>query len=276
MNPTSPFSAGPPILEWKPGLPARRQAGKKSGPGPLLTEWRTRPGAYAAAGLWALAATFAAALLLDQRSLLHRVVDQEASEIVWAVFLDDKAEKDRLERFLRSLPGIRSIRFISKEEAYGAVLADPELAPSLALAGRNPFPETFEVRWEPSALHSRDLKEATALVRAHDGVERVDYDAARVARLDVLQRLFHEADFVLLGLVLAAAVLAAALSARLLFFSGRGYSARRFAVCLAAGLAGGVLGAGLAENAASIFSWHVLWVGPAAGFLCALYLSLFA
>jgi hypothetical protein len=191
------------------------------------------------------------------------------------VFLKAHADKGFIEETIRSFPGIRDIRFISKEEALENVQKDAALSESLTLTGHNPFPDSFDIRWDPFFLRPDFLGHVTQKISALDGVGQVGYDKPRVQRLDVIQRVLHQLELALLGLLWSGAFVSAVLLGRLLFFIKSPLPQAYLLSSLGVGLAGAALGAVLSQRFVIHFSWRVLWAGPAIGLLTALIVHAF-
>jgi hypothetical protein len=216
------------------------------------------------------ATAFACALCLDARDRLRRHVNQESSEIAWVVFLKGHADKGTLEEAIRSLPGIDEIRFISKEEAMETVLKDPALSESITLTGRNPFPETFDVRWKAFFLRPDFLNHAAEKIRELEGIDRVGFDQARVERLNAVQRMLYQLELALLALVWGTALLLVILLGKALFFPNGVLPDRLLWHSTGAGLVGGAVGVALAMRFSTVFMGRAMWSAAAVGLLVAL------
>lgn len=191
---------------------------------------------------------------MGQRGLWTRHAALEADEIQWVVFLKDGAERAPVEDQLRTLPGLRSLRFISKDEALASAQADPAFSEGLSLTGGNPFPESFTVQWDPRFLREDLLSHHSDRFRAMPGVDAVDYDKPRVERFSLSQKALSRLDLALETLTAVAIGLLLAMAGRLLFFSKTAASAPMLSGGLAASFIGGSAGAGSAY-----------WLGAPAG-----------
>lgn len=187
------------------------------------------------------------------------------------MFLKTPADRPFLEGAIRALPGIQSIRFVSKEEALQIVEKDPVLAKSLTLTGRNPFPESFDVRWDPAFLRADAVALAAQKISQLEGVDRVGYDRPRVARLNVLQRLFHQGRLVLQTVFWMTAFLLLVLLGRACFFPRGPFPAGPCLASVAAGMLGGAAGSALARQLTADLSWRAFGTGPALGLLAVLW-----
>ncbi|MBI4397485.1 MAG: hypothetical protein HY548_10345 [Elusimicrobia bacterium] len=236
----------------------------------LWHEWHARFGAYGSVAAVGLVAAFAMSLLVDQKELLRRHIVQESSQISWVVFLKGHADKGYLEEVIRSLPGIRDIRFTSKEEALESVQQDEVLSQSLTLTGRNPFPESFAVRWDPFFLREDVLRHATQKMETQDGVDHIGYDKPRVERLSLLQQVLYRLELALLSILWVTGFLIVVLAGRVLFFLRTPLRFGRVLVSVSFGVFGGLLGVFLSQRFVSPCSLKNLWAGAAAGLLLAL------
>jgi len=239
------------------------------------SDWRARPWGYAAVVLLSAAAAFAASLFWDQRQLLQQHIAQEAADISWVAFLAGHADKDVVEETVRALPGLRGVHFVSKEEAFDRVQKDPDLSQSLALTGRNPFPESFEVKWDPLFLRAEYLEHNAKKLGEIDGVERVAYDTSRVGRLDVSQRVLYELDLALLSVLWTTGFLLVLLGGRLLFFPKGLFPAGRVFAAAFAGAIAGAGGLAAAQHFHGVFHLPLLAAGAVAGLLVVLIQGVF-
>lgn len=94
--------------------------------------------------------------LLFLEAQTRRVETVLADDFRIVVFLAGErpqAERDALEGELRSLPGTREVRFVSRDAALDALRReDPELMRSVALLGENPLESAFEAQLEPENI----------------------------------------------------------------------------------------------------------------------------
>jgi cell division protein FtsX len=200
----------------------------------------------AAVAAAAAAVSFASAMILGQRDLWRRHAALEAEQLQWVVFLKDGADRAPVEEVLRTLPGVKSLRFVSKDEALESAKADPVLSESLALAGGNPFPESFVVHWDPLFIREDLLGHHAARLTALPAVDRVEHDGPRTMRFSLSQKALSRLDLAVETLTAVAAGLLLAMAGRLLFFSSEPFSpvfAGGGLVAAAAGAGGGFLAA---------------------------------
>lgn len=257
-------------------------AGKANGRLPLVStrnsffsELAGKGWAHFAVAVASAVLVFAGTLLWEQRQGLRAHVQTEAADMPWMVFLEAHADKGVLEEALQAMPGLRAIRFISKEEALESVQKDPDLAQSLALTGRNPFPESFEIKWDPLYLRRFYLEHAAEKIRALDGVELVAYDGPRVQRAGLLQRSLYQLELIFLVALWVSVFSLAVLLGRVSFFPRGPMDTRRFWALTLAGAMGGAAGAGAAYALVEIFFWQVAAAGAVLGLLAALIQTVF-
>lgn len=236
----------------------------------LSLEWKSRAWAYGGLVGVGLIVAFGLSLLLDQRDTARRHIGREAAQIPWLVFLDGQADRDALEETIRSFPGIQSIRFVSKDEALRILQEDAVLSKTLALTGRNPLPESFEIRWAPFFLRPDYLDHTTQKVQELAGVDYVGFDRARVERLNVMQRCLYQTELALLGLLWGVSVALVLFMGRLLFFPRGALPGFRMFSGILAGAAGGFLGVLLSRGLVPSVSWRALLAAGATGLLLTL------
>ena len=93
----------------------------------------------------------------------------------------DAGDEDvkRVEQALRAAPGVASVRFISKGQAFEELRSTTHLAEILATFERNPLPHAFAVRLDPAALpQAAGLRESWSRLPKVDQVT-ADLDWAR-------------------------------------------------------------------------------------------------
>ena len=221
------------------------------------TSSRRRPtvSVFAVGVIFAAGAVVSAAssLFLGQKEMWRRHASLEAGQIPWVVFLKDGADRAPIEETLRVLPGLGSLRFVSKEEALETAKADPAFSAGLSLTGGNPFPESFVVQWNPLFVRADLLDHHARRVAALPGVDHVDCDRPRVERFAMVQKALSQTDLAVETLAALAVALLLVFSGRLLFFSREAFSPAASAADLGAALSGA---------AAGVFSARFLGLPP--------------
>jgi cell division protein FtsX len=215
------------------------------------------------------AVSLAAALLLGQRTLWLRHAAQEADQIQLAVFLKDGAERAPVEETLRALPGLRSLRFVSKDEALEAAKADPAFSDGLSLTGGNPFPESFIVQWNPLFMRADLLDHHARRLAEVPGIDHVDYDRPRVERFSLSQKALSQLDLALETLTAAAAAILLLMAGRILFVA-KTPAAGALLGGGAAALAGAAVGCAAARSLGAVVDYSSLLSGTAAAALLVL------
>ncbi len=248
-------------------LGPERPSGQLPRRGLFLHVWVQKPWAALSLALICAAGAASLSLLLDQREILNRFIARESAQFSWMVFLSPGADRASVADALRTLPGTQSLRFISEDEAYDAVLRDPDLSQSLILTGRNPFPASYEVRWETPFLTADYLARAAEKIAGAPGIDRVGYDIPRVERLDVMQRLSKGMDLLLNGGFWLAAFLFLFHLGRIAFFPHGPFPGRRLFAAFLLGMLAGEAGF-LAARSLTLFQFpEVLLAGPALALL---------
>lgn len=210
-------------------------------------------------------------LLKNMRHVLDGFMNREIREFKFNVFLSDHADRSFLEEHFLSWPGIRSARFVTREEALGRAHDDPALVQSIKLAVRNPLPESFEMVWDPAFLTPDLLVPAAEKWALLEGVRRIGYDLSRLERLALLSRLSRETD-VFFSVILWGTLVATVIGLGGLFFD---LSVPLRVGPLLGGVAMGTLGG--AGGAVTVLAWIGAWepVGILAGALVGLLGGIF-
>jgi cell division transport system permease protein len=158
--------------------------------------------------------TIAAGLLIISSALLavfnvHRVMERMPDRFSVLVFLKDGiAERpDRLMRKLEDVEGIKSIRFISSQEALNdlrAAVEDPDLV--LGELEGNPLPSSLELKIERDAVTDESVGRIAKKAESFDEVEDVHY-ASSVLRIIQSLQFYAKGAGLALVIILGVAVL---------------------------------------------------------------------
>lgn len=133
---------------------------------------------------------------------LERLAGHLGADPQLSVFLAadaGKADAARVEAALTTATGVREFRFVPKAEALAELARLEGLGELAAALGSNPLPDAFVVRIAPSDAAAADRLAAT--LRALPKVERVQFDAAWVRRLDAILGLARTAVSLLASLL---------------------------------------------------------------------------
>ncbi len=144
----------------------------------------------------ALAAGVAFSLADHARGLVTKFLDREVAGFKFDVFLTESADRPFVEERLLTTPGVRSVRFVPKEEALGRAQDHPALAESLKWVVRNPLPESFDVDWVPGFLLTGSVSAVAETWAELPGVLSTAYDPVRAERMVLLSRIAKEWDVV--------------------------------------------------------------------------------
>jgi len=152
---------------------------------------------------------FAAAVAEGALAAVDRI-DAKPTVSVFLVAQAGAKERESAERALRALPGVAAVRFVSRDAALAELAALEGMGDLLAGLDGNPLPDTLV-----ATLSDADPGTAAAVtgrIRSIPGVANVQSDVAWVARLAAIARAIRWVG-VLLGVLMAAAVVAATFAA---------------------------------------------------------------
>lgn len=137
---------------------------------------------------------FAFSLAEHTHRLASTFLDREIDGFKFDVFLAESADRPFIEERLLTTGGVRSVRFVPKEEALGRAQSNPVLAESLKWVVRNPLPESFDVDWTPSFLLSGLVPVTAEAWVELPGILSLAYDRNRADRLALLGRIVNQWD----------------------------------------------------------------------------------
>jgi cell division transport system permease protein len=121
---------------------------------------------------------------------LERLAGDLGADPQLSVFLATdavRADAARIETALRGAPGVRSYRFVPKDEALAGMRRAEGLAGIAGSLASNPLPDAFVVALAPGEAAAAER--LAAELRAAPKVAHVQFDAAWVKRLDAMLRL---------------------------------------------------------------------------------------
>lgn len=157
---------------------------------------------------------------------LQRVVGTWSESAELSVYLKNDIPQEQLRNIdtMVDQSGLAAERrYVSKAEALARFRSDfPDLAPTAASLGDNPFPASFELRLAPGVREATGAIDGlvTAL-RGMAGVEDVRYDREWLGRLNMLVRGARAAGLVIIILLALAAAMTVANVVRLAAASRR-------------------------------------------------------
>ncbi|MBE0613336.1 MAG: ABC transporter permease [Burkholderiales bacterium] len=110
----------------------------------------------------------------------------------------DKADIAALEARLKQMAGVRTLRFISREQALEGLKRSENLSDVVSALQTNPLPDAFVIE---SAGGAAELEQLEAQLRALPKIAHVQLDSAWVKRLDSLLELGRMAVLILATLL---------------------------------------------------------------------------
>ena len=144
------------------------------------------------------------------------------SDLEMMVFVEDSLDKAQLvnmEKEIKSLPGVKSVQFISKDQALTNLqskFADKKYDLKQTV-GDNPLPNSFEVKAE----NPKDVAKVAKQIFKLEGVYKVNYGQGLVERLFQITRWVRIISIIVIILLALGAVFLIATTIRLAIFSRR-------------------------------------------------------
>lgn len=144
------------------------------------------------------------------------------SDIEMMVFVDnslDRSQLSDLEYEIKSLNGVKSVTFISKEQALKNLqdkFADKDYDLKKTV-GKNPLPNSFEVK----AKNPQDVAKLAAKIKQLDGVDKVNYGQGVIERLLKVTQWIRIISIAMIIFLALGAVFLIATTIRLAIFSRR-------------------------------------------------------
>jgi len=115
-------------------------------------------------------------------------LQQWGSALTMSVYLKDNTsayKRDKIDSFIRALPGARIRRFISKQEAMDdlkAALGDE--AGFIEELAHNPLPASYEIIFDKGKTDAIEPAQIKSQIQALDGVEDVQYSREWLKRIE--------------------------------------------------------------------------------------------
>jgi cell division transport system permease protein len=144
------------------------------------------------------------------------------SDLEMMVFVDDSQDKTQLvqmETEIKSLPGVKSVQFISKDQALTNLqskFADKKYDLKQTVSD-NPLPNSFEVKAE----NPKDVAKIAKQIFKLEGVYKVNYGQGLVERLFQITRWVRIISVIIIIMLALGAVFLIATTIRLAIFSRR-------------------------------------------------------
>ena len=144
------------------------------------------------------------------------------SDLEMAVFVDnalDKSQLNDLEYEIKKIPGVKSVKFISKEQALKNLqekFGDKDYDLSQTL-NKNPLPNSFEVK----AKNPQEVAQLAKKVQNLNGVEKVNYGQGVVEKLFQVTRWVRIISVAVIILLALGGIFLIATTIRLAIFSRR-------------------------------------------------------
>lgn len=156
---------------------------------------------------------------------LNNWLRQWGSALSMSIYLKDGTsayKRDKIDSFIRALPGARIRRFISKEEAmHDLKAALGEEAGFLERLTHNPLPASYEVIFENAGtddIHPEKIKEQLA---ALDGIEDVQHSRQWLKRLEGFLQIVRLMGYIIGGLLCLCVVFIVTNTIKLTIYSRR-------------------------------------------------------
>lgn len=135
---------------------------------------------------------------------VNRIMNQIKSRMELEAFIDNSFTSEQIETLrnhIQNLPGIDSVRYISKAEA--AEVFKKEVGQDIfEILDDNPLPPSFQIKLKPAFQSSSRTKDISNVLLKFDGIDEVLYRYDIMALLERYFRIFLMISFAI-GLVLA-------------------------------------------------------------------------
>ena len=146
----------------------------------------------------ALALPLGGYMLLQHLGSITRQVTGNPQVSLFLAADADKADIAALELRLKQVPGVRAVRFISREQALEGLKRSENMADVIAALQTNPLPHAFVLETGGSAA---ELERLQPELKALPKVAHVQLDSAWVKRLETLVQLGRTAVLILATLL---------------------------------------------------------------------------
>ncbi len=150
---------------------------------------------------------------------------QWGTALSMSVYLKDGTsayKRDKIDSFIRGLPGAQIRRFISKEDAMNELKAAlREEAGFLEWLTHNPLPASYEVVFEASRTEEIDPEKIKQQLEALDGVEEVQHNRQWLKRLEGVLDVVSLIGYIIGGLLCLCVVFIVTNTIKLTIYSRR-------------------------------------------------------
>jgi hypothetical protein len=161
--------------------------------------------------------------LLGLSSLRHTVgasVAEAVGAFNWMVLVrGDSLQIDEVGRFLKQLPGAKEVSFVSPQESFAKLQADPLYFNDLSAFKAEDVPASWRVGWEADPLDFSLLEIWAEDVRRLPSVINVAYDPSAILTIKGLRSAWYKIRLTLASIVLVGVLFTVILLGRLLFFT---------------------------------------------------------
>ena len=156
---------------------------------------------------------------------LDNWLQQWGRSLSMSVYLKDgtsEYKRDKIDSFIRSLPGAQIRRFISKEEAMDDLKAAlGEEAAFLERLTHNPLPASYEVVFEKTGAGEIAPEKIKAQLEALDGVEDVQHSRQWLKRVEGFLDIVRLVGYIIAGLLCLCVVFIVTNTIKLTIYSRR-------------------------------------------------------
>ncbi len=127
-----------------------------------------------------------------------------------------------LGRQIKSLKGVKDVRFISKMEALRQLKSQMKRQASLfENLAKNPLPDAFETQLDVNFQSWENVEKLATQIEALEAVQEVEYGQRWLGRITQIFKLFTLAGYTMCGIFFMAAVFIVANTIRLVIYSRR-------------------------------------------------------
>jgi cell division transport system permease protein len=156
---------------------------------------------------------------------LNNWLRQWGSALSLSIYLKDGTsayKRDKIDSFIRGLPGAQIRRFISKEEAMNDLKAAlGEEAEFLERLSHNPLPASYEVVFENAGAEGIDPEKIKGQLKTLDGVEEVQHSRQWLKKLEGFLDIVAFTGYIIGGLLCLCVVFIVTNTIKLTIYSRR-------------------------------------------------------